>query len=43
MGLQRMIECPQCGDRWTVERGVDDSWYDADKCHKCGCIVMKAT
>ena len=43
MGLQRMIECPQCGERWTVERGVDGSWYYADKCPKCGCIVMKAT
>ena len=41
MGLQRIVECPNCGEQWTVECGIDGCWYYADKCPKCGRIVLK--
>jgi len=42
MGLQRVIECPECGERWTVERNVSGGWTNADRCPKCGTIIMKS-
>lgn len=42
MGRQVVVECPECGERWTVEQGQNaNGWYNADRCPKCGFMMMK--
>ncbi len=40
MAIQRTVECPECGEEWTIEKNSSGKWNPI-YCPRCSYSVIK--